>query len=153
MRHDFEKAAAETVAAYLEAVLESTLQEAAPVVTFFDPMSLDDASRIVVICESGETKEAGPGNALVQVEVGVKTPWTQPTLSTDVSTHFERVNAVRDAFTVADPSAAVQAYSVSGIDLSHIDSVRRFETVMDRDGAFLYSSIELNCHVNTEENE
>lgn len=151
MRHDFEKALTEAVAAYLEAQLDAEVQTAAPVVAFYDPMAAEDGARIVVICESGETKEAGPGEGIGQVQVVVKTPWGQPGLDTAVTEHFERVNTVRDAFTVSDPETAIAAVQPAGISITRIESVRRWETQMDREAAYFMSGIELNVHFNTAE--
>lgn len=148
MRHDHERAICETVAAYLEGVLDAALIAAAPVVSFYDPMALDDADRITVICERGETKASQPGNFTAQVEVGVKTRLEQPDMANVISTHFERVNAVRDVFSVADPAGDVSAHNVAGIEVTHIESVRRFSTDMGSE-VFIYSKLELTIHGNT----
>lgn len=150
MRHDFEKAVVDSVKAYIDAVLDDESCEGIPVVTFFDPMSLDDADRIIVVCEQGDTKIAGPSNVVCLVEVGVKTLKHESTLQADIETHFHRVNAVRDLFCVATPGATIENYSVEGIHITHLESVRRFGTDMGgSDGTFIYSKQEFQIHAHT----
>lgn len=149
MRWDFEKAIVETVVLYLQATIDSDVLAAAPVASFYDAMAIDDGARIVVIAEDGETKVSGPGEAIVNVEVGVKTPADQPTLAADVSTHFDRVNCVRDLFATSDPAGDIAAYNVDGISVDHVETVRRFGTDLNRESAFLYSTLELSIHCHT----
>lgn len=149
MRHDYEKATTETVALYVQDNQSGNALTGLPVASFYDAMTTDDPDRIIVIAESGETKEADPGCATVDVEVGIKSTFSQPTAATDISDHFSRVNSLRDLFNVADPASAIDGYSVTGITVTGCDTVRRFETVPDRDAGFIYSSIELTLHVTT----
>lgn len=65
-------------------------------VTFFDPMSIDEADRIVVECTDGETMSEAPANGIFQIEVGLKTQCAQKTLKADYQKHFDRLNALRD---------------------------------------------------------
>lgn len=154
MRHDFELVTCDTYANYLEAVIDEAVLSVCPVVTVFDDMSNDEADRIVVRCESGETKTSGPANAVCVVDVVVKTLLRQPSMQDDVTKHFERVNAVRDALTVADTDDAVNAYSEDGIAVDRIEPVRRFETrIVNGDGGFIESKLELQTHVHTTEEE
>ncbi len=153
MRNDFEKAVAESLVAYLAATLDSAITDVAPVVAFFDPMSIDDANRIVIACESGETKQSGATAAVVETKVEVKSLLRDPSMTSDVAGHFERVNAVRDLFNLAEPfDESIAAYNVAGIAITNVEPRRRFSTDMNRSSGFITSElvIQIHCHTTTE---
>lgn len=149
MRNDIEKAVVETVVAYASATLDQDFVAGIPVVAFYDPMAIDDADRIIVSCEIGETKQSGPSNAVVQVEVGVKTRLEQPDMADAISGHFVRVNAVRDIFNVSSLEDELHENAADGIAITNVEPVRRFGTTMSDGSA--YSRLEMNVHCHTTE--
>jgi len=94
------------VAAYLIAQIDQPTLAAnpalsnCPVVTFIDPMSIDDANRIVVMSPDATTMVESPGNCEVTIEVGIKSQWAQPSMAADYAAHFQRVNVVRIGFSI-----------------------------------------------------
>ncbi len=133
---DIEWVLAAVIASYLSTNLDQSITVTCPVVTWYDPMSQDDASRIVVTVPDGETEDDIVGNGDFSVEVNVKSQWTQPTLAADQATHRNRVVAVRSLLwtdtLIADIGTAAAALDESvGINMVYYKRRMRTE-VMDQ---------------------
>lgn len=150
MRYDSETASGQMVAEYLAAVLDPSTVAASPVVTFYDPMSIDEANRIVVMVPSVDTDPASPGNLSITVEVVVKTQWTEPTVANDRAAHFERVNDVRDKLMAANMPTWLTVYEPAGLGLSYVQPRRRFSTRIMEGWFVSETSIQLQCFVTME---
>jgi hypothetical protein len=150
MRYDSETAAAQMVADYLLAVLDPSTVAASPVVTFYDPMSIDEANRIVVMVPSVDTDPACPGNLSVTLECVVKSQWAQPTISTDRDSHFEKVNDVRDKLMAADMPTRLAAYEPAGLGVSYVQPRRQFSTRIMEGWYVSESGLRIQCFVKQE---
>lgn len=60
------------------------------IVTFYDPMSIDEANRIIVMCDEAETDVNDPGSVALSVEIGIRSRWRQDTIKADFDQHFAR---------------------------------------------------------------
>lgn len=143
MRYDAEYALVLSAKAYAESKLDAIDFEQWPLVTMFDPMAVDAGNRVAFICQSGQSMAESVGNFSFELEVGVRTDWTQPTVETDLSNHFDRVNQVRDVFnqdtvTLCDEMTAL---APSGFKINYIEQQRKFTT--DVNEASYYSAITL----------
>lgn len=138
MRYDFEIAGAQIVADYLSEVLDASITNICPVVTFFDPMSVQDAHRIVVMVPNGSTDSAQPGSAEMLVEVGVRSRYRQTIIQQDFADHFERLNAVRSALFVENLAAVLDIGSPAGIGICHATNKKDFQTNIYGEG-WIYS--------------
>lgn len=148
IRNDIEVIVADMVAAYLQATLAAETQADCPVVSWHDPMSIDDANRVVVMVPQCVSAEENPGNYECTVEVGIKSQWSQPTVAADKESHFARVDAVRDALWTDTLVADLAAQStVVGVNFV---SPRRNHTTKIVDG-FFYSETALTIHIYTRE--
>lgn len=96
-RYDIEWASALIFTEYLKGIISSEIQTASPVITFFDPMAVDEADRIIVEIPNGKTMKESRGNFSAVCKVTVKSRWRKPSVSTDMAAHFDRVNWTRDA--------------------------------------------------------
>jgi hypothetical protein len=93
---------ADAVKTVLVAEVESSIQEVCPVVTFYDPMSIDEASRCIVQTPTVQTAQEWSGNFEARIELGIKSQWTQATLAEDTATHAARVKAFRAVLLQSD---------------------------------------------------
>lgn len=143
-RYDFEIAMSGVVVDYLVDRLDATVTDKCPVVSFIDPMSIDEADRIIVLPPSGETIPESTGNFAGQVDVAVKTRWTQPTLADCMARHFNRLRAVRDKLFAPDIIAALDALG-DGIGIDFVQPRKAFTTKVTTDN-WIYS--ETNLTVN-----
>lgn len=146
MRYDFETQAAQVVADYLSTGLDPAITNISPVVTFFDPMSIDQSNRIVVMCPNGSTLAEQPGNAEMQVEVGVKSRWLQATIAADFAAHFTRLNAVRALLFRRDAEFQSQLKAPHGIGVNAILNKREFSTQVYKEG-WIYSETTLRVEM------
>jgi hypothetical protein len=151
MRYDIENAAADVVVAYLRSVVDAAIQNVddkdgnpqSIIVTFYDPMSVDEANRIVVRCPDGETMKESMANGGLSVEVGIKSQWKQPTIEADFEAHFARVAEVRDKLFPVDlierlnAAAAAADPPITGIGIDYVAQGRKLYTDV-REG-WLYS--------------
>lgn len=143
MRYDAEMAVAQMVADYLTANVASFDASVCPIVTFFDPMSIDEANRVVVMVPSVSTDVAHPGSFVATVEVGIKSRWAQESVATDFENHFGRSNDVRDKLMVASPWTHLTA--PAGIGLHFVQPVRQFSTRITEDH-WIYSDVTLTIN-------
>lgn len=94
-------AASQTFADYLNALASTepgmvTDAGRCPIVTFFDPMSVADADRVIVMCPNASTDTSDKGRFEATLDIGIKTLWKQATVKTDFAKHFSRVKDIRD---------------------------------------------------------
>jgi hypothetical protein len=96
-RYDIEWALAPAVAAYLQGKIDPAIQAVSPVITFFDPMAVDEANRIIVEIPQAKTMKEARGNFSGACKVTVKSRWSKPTVKADFSAHYDRTNWTRDS--------------------------------------------------------
>lgn len=149
IRNDIELVLADTVTAYLQAVLSAETQAVCPVVSFHDPMSVDEADRIVVLVPQCVSEDYSLGNFECTMEIAVKTQWTQPNGSTNKATHFSRLDAVADALTTGSLIVDLQALSAE-VGINHVSNKRARSTKI-YDNGFIVSEIGLTVHAFTTE--
>ena len=133
MRYDIETAAAEMFAGYLKAlcsVADGYVMDAkkCPIVTFFDPMSVDDADRLVVMCPDSDIDTADTGRFKATMDIGLKKMWTQPNIDEDFSVHFQRVKDVRDKLMAKDIIARLDPFLPDGMVVDFVQPRRQFKT-------------------------
>lgn len=117
MRTDLEIVVADCFANYLKSVVSGETQAACPVVTWTDPMSIDEADRIIVDVPSCSGSTEIKGNDDCTIHIGVKTQWAQATITEDRDRHFARVGEVRNALSVKSLAEELQPFSdVVGIN-------------------------------------
>jgi hypothetical protein len=150
-RYDYEWVAAGIIAAYLASKLTPAQQEVSPVISFFDPMYVDDANRIIVEVPNVETTPECPGNFKGTCKVTVKSQWTQAAGQQDLKDHRLRTKWTRDVLmsnTLAgDLTAIANQAPVEGVDyvggggisFDFIQPKRHFETEMRE--AWAYSTV------------
>lgn len=127
-RYDIEGIVADTLSAYLSAQLGSGVTTTCPVVTFYDPMSVDEASRIVVLAPDAASREEAAGNFTVRVEIGIKSRWAQASAGTDWTTHMSRVNLVRGVLWDADLAASLHTEANGLIGVNFVQPERKITT-------------------------
>jgi hypothetical protein len=152
MRFDVEIATAELVAAYLKGAVDEEVlpSDACPVVTFFDPMSVDEADRVVVMVPSADTSTESPGNFNANVECGIKTQWKQKTLAADFGKHFARVKEVRDKLFPSDLIDQLIAASPNGLGVDFVQPRRQFITRISEGWIYSETAFQINCFAKTE---
>lgn len=135
MRYDIEKAASDMFTDYLKALCSTQAGQVmdpngCQIVTFYDPMSIDDADRLTVMVPDSETDAPDPGCFSATVDIGLKTLWTQPTVKDDFCKHFARLNDVRDKLILqpADILTRISPYIPPGIELNRIQPRKKFST-------------------------
>lgn len=133
MRYDVEIAVSDILTAYLKALASTKPGQildpsACPIVTFYDPMSVDDADRVTVMVPNAETDAANPGNFSATVDIGLKTLWTQATLKNSFKRHFARVNDIRDKIMPKDIVERMTPYFVAGAVINYVQPRRDFDT-------------------------
>jgi len=147
-RYDVEWAAAPVFAQYLLNKLDPAIVASAPVITFFDPMSGDEAQRIVVTVLKGNSQKESPANYAFACKVTVKSRWAKSTVQNDMAAHFDRTNWVRDvlsANTLVNDLNAIAAAPLSGVFVGggglvfdFIQPRRDFDTDV-RENGWIYS--------------
>ncbi|MDE2106984.1 MAG: hypothetical protein KGL39_57790 [Patescibacteria group bacterium] len=136
------------VQAYLQAKVSVDRQNVSPVVTFWDPMSIDEANRFIVMIESAEMQPESPANFKAKGVVTTKSRWAQKTIAADFKSHFDRVNWVRDPLmspTLADDLTTQLNASGGGVVVDFFQPKRQFATEKTLEG-WVYSDtfFELN---------
>jgi hypothetical protein len=157
-RYDFEMPLAQGIADYLADECNPSIVCAPPaagaaatadclIVPFMDPMSIDDANRVVVEVPFGSTPAEYGVEFEAQAAITVKSQWTQKTLAADMAAHFARVNEVRDKFFSATLAPDVDAMIPDGIMVDFAQQKRNFKTTIFNNG-FVTSEADLvfNCH-------
>lgn len=153
MRYDVETAAATLFANYLNAVASTqpgyVLDPAAcPIVTFFDPMSVADADRVVVMCPTATTDIPDAGRFQATMDIGVKTQWTQATITAQFKMHFARVNDVRDKLMLAPLAlaTALVPYLPQGMAVDFVQPQKHFSTHIAESSTskWIYSGTQLD---------
>jgi len=137
-RYDIEWALAPVVAAYLSGKISPQIQAVSPVITFFDPMAVDEANRIIVEIPNSETMKELTGNFSGVCNVTVKSRWAKPSVAADFKAHYDRVNWTRDSLMsptlVADLNVSALSLSAAagqssvGFTLDFVKPVLKFKT-------------------------
>lgn len=133
IRYDIEIATAQCLTSYLQALLTAEIddlpmQEKCPVVTFYDPMSIQEDDRIIVRVATSQSNAESPGNFAAAVELALKSQWKQPTLSADFARHFARLNALRSVIWVQGLAAELAPYTPAGFAVNFVDNTRQNQT-------------------------
>jgi hypothetical protein len=138
-----EYALAQAAAAYLTATLDAIDFETWPIVTWFDPMAQDESNRVVCIVEGGETMAQDPASFSLELSVGVKTQWAQPSVATDMANHFDRTNQVRDVLNTTQDTllTGLIAACPAGFSVSYVNQSRQLTTQVNQ--ANYWSEIKL----------
>lgn len=126
MRYDIEFPLAQLFASYLTAqcatfaggVLDPVL---CPIVTFFDPMSVDSADRVIVKVPSADTMPECGGNFKATIEVYQKTQWHQATLKAEMLAHSQRINEVRDKLQSSQIIALMTPLMPAGLSITWVN--------------------------------
>lgn len=142
-RFDVEWALAPLFAQELINLLPDDAKTVSPVVTYFDPMSVDEANRIVVEIPTVTLQPESPGNFGGTCKVTAKSQWTQKTVKNDFTSHFSRVSMLRQALLsdeLMDDVNALAAAGQIGITLDYIQPKREFETKVAEHG-WIYSDM------------
>ena len=147
MRRDFEIPLAQLVVDYLNSVCAVQVggvldAKLCPMVTFYDPMSVDDADRVIITVPHGETYAEQGGNFKAVVNTYQKTLWTQKTLADDMTKHFARVNEVRDKYFAPDIVDQMEILAPDGIAVLFVNPRMQFETkTLGEKGGWITSDI------------
>jgi hypothetical protein len=133
MRYDLEFAASELFSKYLQNLCSTAVgqimdSKACPIVTFYDPMSIDDADRLTVMSTSGDTDIYDRGRFTALIDVGLKTLWTQATIQADFKRHRERLNDVRDKLMPLDIITRLQPFLPDGMNVDFVQPKKQYET-------------------------
>lgn len=152
MRLNPEYQLAVAMKAYLEDALDAADFTDCPVVTWFDPMAIDDGHRVVCICQTARTHDNQTGNFSAEIEVGVRTEWAQPTVQADTETHFDRVGQVRDALGPLPETlaAALASFCNAGFTVSYVDSQREYTTEVNEGNFYSSTKLSVECHATEE---
>lgn len=147
MRYDIEVASAKMFADYLEELCSTDVGQimdakACPIVTFFDPMSVDDADRLVVMCPDAVIDVNDRGCFAATIDIGIKTLWTQATIKKNFDIHFQRVNDVRDKLMPNDIIDRLTPFFPTGMVVNFVQPRRNFKTHIAESSAakWIYSS-------------
>jgi hypothetical protein len=141
---------ADVVVAYLKQVVDPNVLNAAPVVAFYDPMSIvDSADRIIVSIPNGNTMAEMLANGVAQVDVDVKTQISQAAMPADIGKHRDRTNEVRDKlFSGTLLADLLTQCAGKGINVEYVQPARRFGTqLFDEDGGGGYARSELGLQI------
>ncbi|MGN6552528.1 MAG: hypothetical protein ACTHLW_02185 [Verrucomicrobiota bacterium] len=130
MRYDAEIVLSSAVAAYLSSILSKETKDRWPAVTFFDPMSVENADRIVVMVPSAMTMAEQPGKFVASVECVIKTEWKQATLAKNFQDHFACINETRDKLCPPDLMDRLNAVIEPGAELDFVQPARKFSTIV-----------------------
>lgn len=133
MRYDVEMAASQLFADYLEALCSTGAGQimdpnGCSIVTFFDPMSIADDDRVVVMVPNAVTDSPDPGCFVATMDIGLKTLWAQATIANDFEVHFARLNDVRDKLMPVDLMNRLTPYLPDGMNLNFIQRSKQFST-------------------------
>ena len=140
-RYDIEWVMAGIVVAYLTNKIDVALQEKSPVVTFFDPMAIEEDNRFVVEVPAAQTNQESPGNYEGSCKCTVKSRVTEATGAEDQKAHFNRTNWMRDVLMSSALLDDLNALATAGeFVLDYIQPHRDFSTDATKEG-WIYSDI------------
>ena len=135
MRYDVETALSGLLVAYLGDLMDPALACVPPattapclIVDFTDPMSIDEANRIIVQVPTAKTTARMAGTWSARANVIARSRWTQATLKRDYAAHAERVNELRDKLCPADMVDRMAAYQPPGMTIVSVDPAREYST-------------------------
>lgn len=134
--------------ALFNATLDASRLADCPPVSFADPMAWDEAHRLITFCPTLTNAPEHPGSFLADVQIMVKSQWTQPDASTDISAHFARVNDVRNLLLADDLTDRLSAViNPDDLGIDHVNKGIRFTTAL-MDGNWITSEAQLQvrCH-------
>lgn len=160
MRYDIETVLAGAVTALLGSLVPKdiaclpteTKTANCLIVDFTDPMSIDEANRIVALVPSAETGVEIGSEFTARIEVLVKSRWAKPTMAADYSAHNARVKSVRDKLMPVDLATRLDAKMPSGAKLDFASKRRSFSTrVYDNGWITSETAFTVNGHFTTEE--
>jgi hypothetical protein len=143
MQYDYEMPVATMFAQYLlnqcatgpGGILDQSL---CPIVTFFDPMSVDPEDRVVIFVPTGETDSAIGGNFLAEVEIYQKTQWSQIELQQNFSTHYARLKELRDKLFPINLASRLAPFAPSGLAIDYVNQKKSFATkIVGDEGGFI----------------
>lgn len=145
-QYNIEQLTAAVFAGYINAQMDPTLLgDNCRCVTFYDLMSIDQANRIVVMVSAVQMDADMPGNGTAQIEIGIKSQWTQADLEADQAAHWVRVDAVENIFADAGIVAALQAQADTTLGINFIQPQRTRSTQL-MDG-WIFTEIKLNAEI------
>jgi hypothetical protein len=145
-RYDYARPLSQALKDYLLPLIGDDLTSL--VVTWFDPMAVDENARIVCMATRGRTQVESPGNAQYEANVAVKTLWTQATMDADFTEHDRRVNIVFDKLMSATLADDLDAAIADGFGIDFVQPVRDLDaTIEGRDAGFLMDAMTLRVHV------
>ena len=111
-----------------------------PIVTFYDPMSVDDANRMTIMVPNAATDVPQPGRFVGSIDMGLKTIWTQPTIKSDFANHRARLKDIRDKLLPADLLTRLAPYLPNGMAIDFVHPQKRFTSHIAEAGAnWIYS--------------
>lgn len=137
------------VADYLRENVSQEIQSAAMIVDFTDPMSIDDANRIIVQVPSGSSDESHAGNGEFEVEIGIKSQWAQASINEDFAAHKARVREVRSWLWSATLAEDLNTAGGDVIGVDFVQPQRGFKSEV-YDG-WLFTDTTLKVHINLKE--
>ena len=121
------------------------------IVDFTDPMSIDEANRIVAIVPSAETGAEIGCEFTARIEVLVKSRWAKPSMTADYAAHNARVKSVRDKLMTEDLAARLDGQMPTGAKLNFASKRRAFSTrVYDNGWMTSETAFTVNGHFTTE---
>lgn len=147
---DAEFIIADALADYLKSVASEGLQTASPIVTFYDPMSVEEMDRVVVQCPTGATDEDAAGNGEFNLVIGQRTRWTQANVAYCVAVHRERLKEIRSLMAVDDLITLLDAAAEGAIGFNFVKYSRTLETKIT-DAGWIYSETGYTVYVYTKE--
>ena len=144
-RYDYEIPLSDAAKKYLAGLIGDDLSPL--LVSWTDPMSEDDSSRIVILSNRGNTMVESPGNSFLQLDVIVRTFWKQPSMNDDFTEHRRRQNIVFDKMMSPTLADDLMANIEAGIKIDFVQPRRDFETeIFGKDGGFIESKITTGVH-------
>jgi hypothetical protein len=144
-RYDMEPLVSAALVEYVKETVDPAILKDCPAVTFYDPMSVDDASRIVIQCHEGETLGDLPANFNATVECVVRSQWCQETLPADLQKHWDRVNKVRDTLFYPAMVEGINAKAVA-LAVTWVAPRRGFHTSIMEGWAVSTTTLTLKGH-------
>ena len=136
---------------YLTSALDAVDFVEWPICEYFDPMAQDESNRVVCIVESADTEPESTGQFQVELQVGVKTQWAQPSVEADRANHFDRVNQVRDAL-CGDMETLVTALNSvcpTGFAIHGVNLRRQFTTAVNQGNYYSDVKLTIQAHATT----
>lgn len=126
---DIEWILAGVFVAFVQANISSGIITASQIVTWMDPMAVDEADRVIVTVPDGQSEDYMVANGQFNVEIGVKTQFAQATLQDqDVTKHRSRVIAVRSLLWTDTLIADLTAAAAGAMGFNFIQPQRSFKS-------------------------